>query len=614
MDIPNTCNVSAMTAVAPTEAVVNGHSIEKKVEKRKREKANREPVGKDGDDTNKPSKEERREAKRLKKLEKAENANGVIGELAEEVPISNGTGRGKEGLAKAAHKAAKDRLRAEKKAGKTESNGSSSTKSEVSQVDPKDREKPKNSKKEKPQTVAASSLIYTEDPALSALPQFKINDFLATNFITIKDPASPNKLRPITEFSYLPIGDSSAFTAFKAPTPIQSAAWPFLLSGRDVIGVAETGSGKTLAFGVPCIRSITRSPAQKRSAPARAVIVSPTRELAAQIHDQIEQLAKPASLSTVCVYGGVPKDAQRAALRTAHIVVATPGRLNDLINEGAADLSNVNYLVLDEADRMLDKGFEEEIRKIIGTTSPEGRQTLMFTATWPPSVRDLAATFMTQPVHISIGADNPTGELRANTKIKQLVEVVDPRGKEQRLLQILRQHQGPKNKTDRILVFCLYKKEAARVEGFLRQRGLSVAGIHGDMGQTARSASLDSFKTGQCPLLVATDVAARGLDIPAVKVVVNVTFPLTVEDYVHRIGRTGRAGAEGLAITLFTEHDKAQSGALINVLKAAGQDVPEELLKFGTTVKKKGHEAYGAFYKDLGAGEKKEATKIRFDD
>ena len=596
---------------------MNGHVTEKKDRKRKREKQNRETTSKDDDAANKPSKEERREAKRLKKLEKAKNVNGVEAEPAVEAPTSNGTNEG-EGLTEAARKAEKDRVKAErkarKKAGKTESNGFPSTHAEVSQVDPKDREKPKKSKKEKSQAFATSSLNYTEDPALSALSQSEIDDFLATNYISIKDPASPTTLRPITKFSYLPSGDPSAFTAFKAPTPIQSAAWPFLLSGRDVIGVAETGSGKTLAFGVPCIRSITNSPAYRKSAPARAVIVSPTRELAAQIHSQIEQLAKPASLSTVCVYGGVPKDAQRAALKTAHIVVATPGRLNDLINEGAADLSNVNYLVLDEADRMLDKGFEEEIRKIISTTTQEGRQTLMFTATWPPSVRDLAATFMTQPVHISIGADNPTGELRANTKIKQLVEVVDPRGKEQRLLQILRQHQGPKNKNDRILVFCLYKKEAARVEGFLRQRGLRVAGIHGDMNQTARSASLDSFKSGQCPLLVATDVAARGLDIPAVKVVVNVTFPLTVGDYVHRIGRTGRAGAEGLAITLFTEHDKAQSGALINVLKAAGQEVPEELMKFGTTVKKKGHEAYGAFYKDVGAGEKKEATKIKFDD
>ncbi|MCJ1251819.1 RNA-dependent ATPase [Trapelia coarctata] len=470
-------------------------------------------------------------------------------------------------------------------------------------------------------TVAISN--YQEHPTLSALPQPEIDTFLTSNFITITDPSSSTTLRPIISFSHLPtsaLTQPSLFSTFKNPTPVQSAAWPFILSGRDVIGVAETGSGKTLAFGVPCIRYISSLPySSQKGSTARAVIVSPTRELAVQIHDQLIQLATPAGLKTVCVYGGVPKDAQRQALRTAHIVVATPGRLNDLINEGSADLSNVGYVVLDEADRMLDKGFEEEIRKIISTTpspSPSGkdrrgRQTLMFTATWPPSVRDLAATFMRSPVKIAIG-DNPTGELRANTSITQRVEVVLPYDKEARLLQLLKQHSSPKEHT-RILVFCLYKKEASRIELFLRGKGLKVAGIHGDMSQEKRSASLEAFKKDKgVPVLVATDVAARGLDIPAVKVVINVTFPLTVEDYVHRIGRTGRAGATGLAITLFTEHDKAQSGALINVLKAAGQPVPDELLKFGTTVKKKGHEAYGAFYKDTGEVTKA-ATKIRFD-
>jgi len=388
---------------------------------------------------------------------------------------------------------------------------------------------------------------YHEHPTLSALPQSEIDTFLASNFITITDPGSSTTLRPIISFSHLPTSahtQPTLFSTFKNPTPIQSAAWPFMLAGRDVIGVAETGSGKTLAFGVPCIRYISSlPPSSKKGSTARAVIVSPTRELAVQIHDQLIQLATPAGLKTVCVYGGVPKDAQRQALRTAHIVVATPGRLNDLINEGAADLSNVGYVVLDEADRMLDKGFEEEIRKIISTTPPSaskfggrGRQTLMFTATWPPSVRDLAATFMRSPVKIAIG-DNPTGELRANTSITQRVEVVSPYDKEGRLLQLLKQHSSPKEHT-RILVFCLYKKEASRVEMFLRGKGLKVAGIHGDMSQEKRSASLEAFKRDKgVPVLVATDVAARGLDIPAVKVVINVTFPLTVEDYVHRIGR-----------------------------------------------------------------------------
>lgn len=550
----------------------------------------------------KSSKEERREAKRLKKLVK-EQSVGL--ETERGVPARDGSLEADQNQGEAARKTEQARLKAENKSSKTETVDNAAIPEGFGN-----------------RNGSSHSTLYKEDPSLTALPQSDIDDFLSANFITISDPTSQTTLRPITQFCHLPFTSKtnpSPFASFKTPTPIQSAAWPFLLSGRDAIGVAETGSGKTLAFGVPCIRALASSlasqrTAQKSSSPAKAVIVSPTRELAVQIHTQIETLATPASLSTVCVYGGVPKDTQRAALKTAHIIVATPGRLNDLINEGAADLSSVNYVVLDEADRMLDKGFEAEIRKILSQTPTAGRQTLMFTATWPTSVRDLASTFMTQPVHISIGANNPTGELRANTRITQLVEVVPPSQKETRLLQLLKQHRGPASKkNDRILIFCLYKKEAARIESLLRLRGHNVAGIHGDMSQPLRTASLSAFKSGNCPLLVATDVAARGLDIPAVKVVVNVTFPLTVEDYVHRIGRTGRAGAEGLAVTLFTEHDKAQSGALINVLRAAGQEIPEDLLRFGTTVKRKGHEAYGAFYKDLGEGGRKEGTKIRFD-
>ncbi|MCJ1352697.1 MAG: RNA-dependent ATPase [Icmadophila ericetorum] len=468
---------------------------------------------------------------------------------------------------------------------------------------------------------SGDKLRYSENPTLSALPESEIDSFLSSNFIDIVDPKSTKFSRPIISFSHLPpppSGGSYLFGSFKSPTPIQAASWPFLLSGRDVVGVAETGSGKTLAYGLPCIRYVCSLPSSsKKSKSAKAIIVSPTRELAQQIYDQMILLATPAKLKVVCVYGGVPKDPQREALKTAHIVVATPGRLKDLMDEGSVTLNEAGYLVLDEADRMLDKGFEDDIRKIISYTPSlaNGRQTLMFTATWPPSVRKLASTFMQSPVKIVVGEDNPTGDLRANTRIVQKIEVVEshPRTKEARLLQLLKQYQSGKSRNDRILVFCLYKKEAARVEQFLRDKGMRVVGIHGDLSQEKRTGALEAFKKeGGVPLMVATDVAARGLDIPAVKVVINVTFPLTVEDYVHRIGRTGRAGAEGLAITLFTEYDKAQSGALINVLKAAGQPVPDELLKFGTTVKKKGHEAYGAFYKDT--GDMKAASKIKFDD
>ncbi|KAF2134512.1 DEAD-domain-containing protein [Dothidotthia symphoricarpi CBS 119687] len=553
------------------DAQVNGKSVDNSEDEEKRAKAEKKAA--------KKAKKEAKEAKKAKKTTDADATEPSATVVEED-----------EDAAKAARKAAR---KAEKKSLKESS---------------KTEESVAPSSKSTPVTIGS----YQEDAELSQLPQAEIDAFLTKNVVTIDDPKpAVRKLRPITNFKYLPITDKAQrapFASFTTPTPIQAATWPSLLSGRDVIGVAETGSGKTLAFGVPCIRYISSLPQDQRGG-IKAVIVSPTRELAVQIHDQLVVLAKPAGLEVVCVYGGVPKDPQVYACRKASIVVATPGRLNDLIGDGSADLSKAVYVVLDEADRMLDKGFEEPIRQIISCTSKK-RQTLMFTATWPPSVRELASTFMNSPVKVTIG-DNASGELRANVRIKQVVEVIDPHAKEQRLLQLLKQYQSGKDKDDRILVFCLYKKEAVRIEEFIRRKGFRVGGIHGDLSQEKRSASLAAFKEGKVPLLVATDVAARGLDIPAVKVVINVTFPLTAEDYVHRIGRTGRAGKEGLAITFFTDHDKGLSGSLINVLKAANQPVPEELMKFGTTVKKKGHDAYGAFYKDVDT--MKAATKITFD-
>ncbi|KAI0376871.1 DEAD-domain-containing protein [Hypomontagnella monticulosa] len=459
-------------------------------------------------------------------------------------------------------------------------------------------------------TPSDTAKTYVQAASLSAVPESDIAAFLSTHQITITDPLSANALRPIIEFAHLPSSALIAknpFAEFKAPTPIQAASWPFGLSGRDIVGVAETGSGKTIAFGLPLVSAVLGMSATKGSGRIHAVVVSPTRELAIQTGEQLARLGSLVGLKTVCVYGGASKDDQRVMLRKADIIVATPGRLKDFLEEGAVKLDAAKFVVLDEADRMLDKGFEDDIKRIIGCTPrKENRQTLMFTATWPQSVQALASTFMMSPVKIQIGG-NESGELQANARIEQRVEVVDPRGKESRLLQLLKAQ--PKN--ERVLVFCLYKKEATRVEGFLQQRGIKVVGIHGDLRQEQRMRSLEAFKTGQTPVLVATDVAARGLDIPEVKLVINVTFPLTIEDYVHRIGRTGRAGKTGHAITLFTEHDKAHSGELINILKAAGQPVPDELLKFGTVVKKKTHGTYGAFYKDVDMTKK--GTKITFD-
>lgn len=468
------------------------------------------------------SREERKALKRAKK----EQANSATAKVAAE-NVVNGTGD-EDLIAKAERKAAK---RAEKAARKVTTVKSPETDDKVPQRDTNGHAQVDTD------PASEASAAYIQHTELAGEPQSAIDTFNVEKQITIDDPLKQNH-RPIISFKHLPVMDEAQrapFASFSEPTPIQAATWPYLFAGRDVIGVAETGSGKTLAFGVPCIRRISNLSMKERRG-IQACMVSPTRELASQIHEQLVKLAEPAGLRVTCVYGGVSKDEQREKLRGTHIVVATPGRLNDFIQEGSIDLSRANYLVLDEADRMLDKGFEEDVRKIISTTPSQGRQTLMFTATWPESVRKLAETFMYKPVRINIG-DNPTGELRANTRIVQEVEVIEQMEKQNRLIQLLKQYQSGKNKNDRILVFCLYKKEATRIEEFIRRRGFSVGGIHGDLGQHKRTESLEAFKQGKVPLLVATDVAARGLDIPAVKLVINLTFPLTVEDYVHRIGR-----------------------------------------------------------------------------
>nr|UWK21991.1 ATP-dependent RNA helicase dbp3 [Trichoderma margaretense] len=577
---------------------------EKKKEKKEKKRKLEESKSADNEDKNeapveesadveskkdkKKSKKKDKKEKKEKKIKESQDESGSEQQSVEEQPESMDVNQDE--------KPVEDKKKSKKESkAKKESNG------KVSKEAPNGRE-------------------YVQTMSLSNVAQSEIDEYLTKNEIVITDPRNiTTKLRPVTEFHHLPSTNllekkPSPFANYKAPTPIQAASWPSTLSGRDVVGVAETGSGKTMAFALPCVEAI--SIIGKKG--VKAVVVSPTRELAMQTHEQMTSLAALLRLKCVCLYGGASKDDQRALLeRGADIIVATPGRLKDFMSDETVDLSGCRFAVLDEADRMLDKGFEEDIKLILGACPPrEERQTLMFTATWPFSVQSLASTFMVDPVKITIGSrgketENGSVELQANTRITQKVEVVDPRDKEFRLLQIIKQHQQGKQKDDRILVFCLYKKEATRVEGFLGRKGVRVGGIHGDLKQEQRTRSLEAFKTGKTPVLVATDVAARGLDIPEVKLVINVTFPLTIEDYVHRIGRTGRAGKTGEAITMFTVQDKAHSGSLINILKGANQPVPDDLMKFGTVVKKKTHDMYGGFFKDVDPNQK--ATKITFD-
>lgn len=487
------------------------------------------------------------------------------------------------------------------------------------------------------QLSASTALTSTSPPklALNLAPTTAVaaNAFLQENNITLETLKESDDKPPLPFLSFNElrgkvsdgICDELDRLNFQKPTPIQSCCWPVLLSDRDVVGIAETGSGKTFAFGVPALQHlVTSTPgtgiAAKNgkkggSAQVSVLVVAPTRELAKQTHDNLLMLAPSLGFGSVCLFGGVPKNEQLKELNATpavRILVGTPGRVLDLAREGSLDLSGVDYLVLDEADRMLDKGFEPDVRAIIGMTRSreDGRHTSMFSATWPPAVRGLAETFMKDPVRVTVGSD----QLTANRRIEQRVEVLeDSKAKERRLNAVLRElGAGPRGKNckDKILIFALYKREASRIEDNLRRGGYAVSAIHGDMTQPQRMASLESFKSGETPLLVATDVAARGLDIPAVTTVINVTFPLTADEYVHRIGRTGRAGKTGLSITFFTTEDKAHAGELQRILRDADQPVPDELKEYGGTIKKKTHSAYGDHFRELAPGK---AKKITFD-
>ena len=394
---------------------------------------------------------------------------------------------------------------------------------------------------------------------------------------------------------------------FQKPSPIQAQSWPIVMSGHDMVGIAATGSGKTLAFGMPALTQIRSQPACKPGEPI-CLVLAPTRELAQQTARVFDDAGEASGVRCVCVYGGSPKHEQKAAMKAgggAAVIVATPGRLRDFMEEGVIKLHRVTMLVLDEADRMLDLGFEPEIRAIAGATRAD-RQTVMFSATWPQSVQSLAAEFMHEPVKVRIGAEG----LKASQSITQIVEVVEPQDKDRHLARVMKQYLGKGKDVPRTLVFCLYKKECANLHMRLAREWPAVC-IHGDMSQFDREKSVDAFKKGTSRILIATDVAARGLDIKEVEYVINYTFPLTTEDYVHRIGRTGRAGATGLAHTFFTVHDKARAGELVNVLRKAGAEVPDDLTKFGTHVKKKESKLYGAHFKEVDMSVK--AKKITFD-
>ncbi|MBL0920901.1 MAG: DEAD/DEAH box helicase [Phycisphaerales bacterium] len=349
---------------------------------------------------------------------------------------------------------------------------------------------------------------------------------------------SPILLRAITEEGYT------------SPTPIQAQTIPVALSGRDVLGCAQTGTGKTAAFALPVIQSLMSEAVDKSrrgAALPRALVLSPTRELASQIADSFQAYARHTGLSHTTVYGGVSQRHQERALRNGvDILVATPGRLIDLLEQGVVDLSAVRILVLDEADRMLDMGFIQPIRLIAAELS-EPRQTLLFSATMPKEIMRLADSLMKNPAKVSVTPE-ATGELR----IAQSVYMV-PRGSKPALLQHLL-HEG---KVARAVVFTRTKHGADKLSKHLNRAGVYADCIHGNKSQSQRERALAGFRSGRNRVLVATDVAARGLDVDGVTHVFNFDLPVEAEAYVHRIGRTGRAGATGEAIS-FCDTDERQ--------------------------------------------------------
>src|SRR6187431_520111 len=370
--------------------------------------------------------------------------------------------------------------------------------------------------------------------------------------VIFRDPA---RFRAVLHRGYMPfskLGLSDKVLAavtsagYPAPTPIQEQAIPHVLARRDVLGIAQTGTGKTAAFVLPMLAMLEKGRARARM--PRTLILEPTRELAAQVEESFDKYGKNHKLNVALIIGGVSFDDQDSKLtRGVDVLIATPGRLLDHHERGKLLMTGVDLLVIDEADRMLDMGFIPDIERICKLV-PFTRQTLFFTATMPPEIQRITEQFLHNPVRV----ETSRPATAATTITQQLVKSGrEPHDKRETLRNLLRSTDNFKN----AIVFCNRKREVAQLHRSLVRHGFSVIALHGDMDQSARTAALDMFRKGEATLLIASDVAARGLDIPDVSHIFNFDVPIHAEDYVHRIGRTGRAGRSGKAFTIVTRSD-----------------------------------------------------------
>ena len=377
-------------------------------------------------------------------------------------------------------------------------------------------------------------------------------------------PAEPAARQRFDEFGLAPeILRALRDQGYEYPTPIQAQAIPVVLQGRDVMGAAQTGTGKTAGFSLPIIQRLmahantSASPARH---PVRALVLTPTRELADQVAENVKAYSRHTGLRATVVFGGVDMAPQVAALRSGvEIVIATPGRLLDHVAQKSINLSQTQILVMDEADRMLDMGFLPDLQRIINLL-PRQRQNLMFSATFSPEIKKLAASFLSNPQTIEVARSNATSD-----NVTQILYEVKEDEKRDAIAFILRE-RGLKQ----VIVFTNTKIGASRLSVHLVKQGVKAAAIHGDKSQSERMTALEDFKRGAVEVLVATDVAARGLDISEMPCVINYDLPFNAEDYVHRIGRTGRAGAKGDAISLCTPQDDK---ALADIEKLTGRKI-----------------------------------------
>ncbi|XP_044736386.1 ATP-dependent RNA helicase p62-like isoform X2 [Chrysoperla carnea] len=414
--------------------------------------------------------------------------------------------------------------------------------------------------------------FYVPHPSVLSRTKNEVEKYRDTAQITINGDAPP----PITHFEegnfpeYVMEGIRKQ--GYDVPTAIQAQGWPIAMSGKNMVGIAQTGSGKTLAYILPAIVHINNQQPISRGEGPIALVLAPTRELAQQIQSVATEFGSTTYVRNTCIFGGAPKGPQARDLeRGVEIVIATPGRLIDFLEKGTTNLARCTYLVLDEADRMLDMGFEPQIRKIIEQIRPD-RQTCMWSATWPKEVRKLAADFLNDYVQINIGSL----QLAANHNILQIVDVCQEAEKEAKLANLL-QEIGNSDEEAKIIIFVETKKKVENITRTIRKFGWPAVCMHGDKSQQERDYVLREFRNGNASILIATDVAARGLDVEGIKYVINYDYPNSSEDYIHRIGRTARSQSTGTSYAFFTPSNARQAKDLISVLIEANQTINPKL-------------------------------------